>query len=258
MIFEQIETIEKEQYINPRFAVFDFDNTCIANDIQQAFVAHICRHRLIRDKTLMYDPVLAENIDAYHEAFFRHYYGLLSKGVTRDAFVFLLRSLTGFRTSEMDALVANIIQEQGTELGKDSYLGIEITKGLRLRKVVADLMQECVARRIAVYVISASPEALVSAALRYYALPVTACLGIQLLEREGVFLNELIEPMPVEDGKIICIQKYIHPETRPLLGVGDSMNDFGMLMYSLTQAVVDRENELAHEGKFNHWNLLPY
>jgi phosphoserine phosphatase len=237
------------------FAVFDYDNTIVENDLQQAFISYVCRHRLIRDKTLMHDIVLAQNDQAYHEAFFTHYWRLLSQGVTKDAFLFLLRALSSFRSDEMDGLVRAIVQEQGTALGEEEYLGVPITKGFRLRELVRELMQACVSRGIAPYVITASPEPLVRAALRFYRVPAAGCLGINLKEQDGIFLNRLIEPLPIEEGKITCIRKHIHTDT-PLLGAGDSMNDYGMLNYASVRVAIDRQNELTRLARENGWHIL--
>lgn len=237
------------------FAVFDYDNTIVENDLQQAFIAYVCRHCLIRDKTLMHDAILAQDNRAYHNAFFTHYWRLLSHGVTKDAFVFLLRALSGFRSDEIDGLVEAIIQEQGVVLGEEEYLGVPITKGFRLREPVQELIQGCVSRGIAPYVITASPEPLVRAALRFYRVPVAGCLGINLEEQDGIFRNRLIEPMPIEEGKITCVRKYIHTDI-PLLGVGDSMNDYGMLNYASIRVVIDRQNELTRLARENGWYVL--
>lgn len=237
------------------FAVFDYDNTLVENDLQQAFIAYVCRHRLIRDTTLLHDEVLARNTDAYHEAFFTHYWKLLSQGVTRDAFLFLLRALSGFRADEMDALVSAIIREQGTVLGEEEYLGVTVTKGFRLRERVRELMEGCVSRGIKPYVVTASPEPLVRAALCHYKIPAAGCVGINLVEEAGVFRNRLTDPLPIEEDKITCIRRFIHTDS-PLLGVGDSMNDYGMLNYASVRVVIDRQNGLTELARENGWYVL--
>lgn len=254
MILDALDIHRNTEHVFP-FAVFDYDNTIVENDLQQAFIAYLCRHRLIRDTTLMHSSVLARDVQAYHDAFFVHYWQLLSQGVTKDAFIFLLRALSGFRVDEMDKLASDIIHEQGTVLGNEEYLGVTITKGFRLRERVRELMKACVSRGIAPYVVTASPEPLVRAALRYYEVPFAGCIGINLVERSGIFCNQLVEPLPIEEGKITCIQRYIHTSP-PVLGVGDSMNDYGMLNYASTQVVIDRQNELTRLARENDWYVL--
>ena len=67
---------------------------------------------------------------------------------------------------------------------------------------------------------------------------------------------ELKEPVPIFEGKVECIKQFIHPTERPILGIGDSMNDCPMLEYSHLRAVVDRGNELAAKAKTNTWCIL--
>src|SRR5262249_40162927 len=59
------------------FAVLDFDNTCIVNDIAEAVLAHMCRNDLLR-----YRGLLARDTppDEYPQRVFRHYYALLAQG----------------------------------------------------------------------------------------------------------------------------------------------------------------------------------
>ena len=53
------------------FAVLDFDNTCIVNDVGEATLAFMCRNRLLRYGGLL--PSGAQACDpAYHEQVFRH------------------------------------------------------------------------------------------------------------------------------------------------------------------------------------------
>ncbi len=48
----------------------------------------------------------------------------------------------------------------------------------------------------------------------------------------------------------------LNSDKRPLLGVGDSINDLPMLEYCEIKAVVDRQNSLAKKAKQNGWLLI--
>ncbi len=252
---EVLEDIE-QQLNQPLYAVFDFDNTCIAHDIQQAFILHACRNELLRNNTMMHDEDLAKDSRVYHDAVFTHYWGMLSQGVTGDAFNFLLRGLVGFRTDEIPSLVADIIAEQGDELGSDNYLGIEITKGLRVREPVKKLLQTCQEKNIRIVVVSASPEPLVRAALDYYGLPYDDCIGIKLEVNDDVFVNKIVTPQPIEDGKTVCVQEQVHKTAKPILAVGDSMNDFHLLHYATIAVAIERGTQLGKEALLNHWHVI--
>ena len=49
------EAIEKKipEAGNQPFAVFDFDNTCIINDIGEAMFAFLCRNKLLKNNNLL-------------------------------------------------------------------------------------------------------------------------------------------------------------------------------------------------------------
>lgn len=261
-----ISDIEKHLKILPAkakpFAVFDFDNTCSVNDIQQALMVYICRHELIRNPLLLDDlsdqnkPKLTENKKEYHETVFRHYWEMINSGITKKAYVYALQTLVGYRKDEIPELAKKVIEAQGSTLGKENYLGVDITKGIIRREITVALMKEVMAHGIQVTVISASPEVMVKAAMKYFDIPTTHCLGTNLQIKNGVFVDRLIEPTPIENGKIKCIQQFLSRTSPPLIGVGDTMNDFQMVGYSTIKVVVDRGNKLAEEAKNRGWYLL--
>lgn len=255
-ILDDVEKVVRGDVPTCPFAVFDYDNTLVENDLQQAFIAYVCRHQLIRNTTLLHDTNLffTDN-KAYHDVFFKHYYGLLAQGVTKESFIFLARALAGFRIDEIENLVEAIFKEQGNILGSEEYLGVTITKGFRLREKVHDMINECKKRGIAPYVISASPEVLVRAGLKHLGVEVSGCVAVTLEVQDGVLLDSVVEPIPAEEGKISCIQKYIHTDP-PVLGFGDTMNDFNMLTYTKVKVVIDRANELTAIAKDNGWYII--
>jgi len=53
-----------------------------------------------------------------------------------------------------------------------------------------------------------------------------------------------------------CIKKFINPKVKPLLGVGDSINDLPMLEYCEIKAVIDRQNSLTKLAKQKSWFLI--
>src|SRR5580704_15440471 len=71
-----------EDVCDQPFAVLDFDNTCIVNDIGEATLAFMCRKHLLRCGELL--PSGAQPCSpAYHEQVFRHYHQLLDRGDIR-------------------------------------------------------------------------------------------------------------------------------------------------------------------------------
>ena len=254
-----IEAVERELASAPQdhpYAVFDFDNTCVINDIQQALMAYICKNELIRYPSLLGDDALFLEKQAYHEAVFRHYWKMINQGITFEAYIYALRTLVGYREDEAKELCRNIIRDQGSVLGNDELFGVAITKGFQTRSVIRDLMIALIGRGVQICVVSASPWVLVKESLHYDSFPDVPCIGTRLKEESGVFIDSLVLPAPVEKGKILCIQEIFGSERQPILGAGDSMNDFLMLEYSGIQVAIDRGNQLVEEARHKHWYIL--
>lgn len=232
------------------FAAFDFDNTCIVNDIAEATLAYLCRHRLLKDQTLL--PPADED---YHRRVFRHYYALLERSGMEDAYVFSGQVFAGFTPAEVDELVDAAISAEGAEIGRTELHEIQIAKGLAARPKVLELLAFLQEQGVEAWVISASPEEVVRAAMRRFRVP-GQLIGLRNVIRDGKLTKEIIRPHSIAAGKVDCIKTYIHPTQQPLLGAGDSMNDFPMLEYSSLRAVIDRNNALTKEARARDWFIL--
>src|ERR1035437_1105519 len=80
----------------PIFAVFDFDNTCIINDIGDATIDYLARNNPNR-----YQPIL-EKI-----------YALLGKGKLQESYEFISETLSGFSVNEVTLLVEEVLKTEG-------------------------------------------------------------------------------------------------------------------------------------------------
>ncbi len=236
-----------------QFAVFDFDNTCIEHDIAEALLSYLCTNQLLKNSNLL--DSLIEDSETYHRKVLARYYELLEKGEVSNAYQFTTQMIAEFTESEIAELVSKTIISEGVEIGTKVLFGIEVAKGLRLRTDVITLLKSLKEQNIAIWIVSASPEAVVTAALQYYNIPGT-CIGMRLEKDGDILTDTIIEPLSTLEGKVLCIQKYIDPIQRPILGIGDSMNDFPMINYSHIKVVVDRNNKLAEEAKQNDWFLI--
>lgn len=238
----------------PHFAVFDFDNTCVKNDIQEAMLAYLCRHSLLRNSALA-DVSLSENKEEYHKAVFQNYHGLLEKKDVLGAYRYAIRTLAGFSVAEINELTLKTIEEEGETTGETELFGVKIAKGLRVRSAVREIMEALDREGIDVWTVTASSEPVVAAALKYFNLP-GKCVGMRLKEENGALVDAFIEPLSVLEGKVECIKQFIHPSVKPLFGIGDSMNDLPMLEYAEIKAVVDRGNALSEKAKKEGWEIV--
>ena len=83
---------------------------------------------------------------------------------------------------------------------------------------------------VEVWVVSASPKILVREAMKKLGIDGNL-IGIDILMSEGKFTGDIKKPTPMFDGKVECIKKFINQNKKPLLGIGDSINDLQMLEY---------------------------
>jgi HAD superfamily phosphoserine phosphatase-like hydrolase len=236
-IFESVMELRK-QSPEPHYVGFDWDGSLIWNDIEEARLAYMARHNIL---------------DVRQD--FGHYHSLLASSATRDAYRFCAMTLKGLSIEEVEYIVQRTIEEEGAEITTTELLGHTIAKGIALRPNVVQLMQRFQAARVRVYIVTASSELVVRSAMKYFKL-YAPVIGVRNVIENGYVTDKLQEPLPIIEGKVDCIKLHIHPSVRPLLAVGDSINDLPMLEYAQLRAVVDRGDALAVKAKAEGWFLL--
>lgn len=231
------ETLPKKGYV-----VIDFDNTCIINDIGEAVLAFLCEHGLLKK----YDNKVA----------FKKYYHLLEIGQVRDAYEFVTKVLAGFTADEIRTIVQETVKSDGSKITTRNLLGIKINKGLKLNKPILKII-DFLHRGHELWVISASSKLVVEEAVNIF-LPNynIKCIGVTSEVNRGILTNQLIYPTSIFEGKVDCIKKYISKDVKPVVGIGDSMNDKEMLEYSKIKIVADRNNQLTELARKKGWIIL--
>ncbi len=241
-----------------RFAVFDFDNTCIYNDIAEATLAYFCEHSLLRNNHLISHEGGADKVGKeYHKAVFEKYYGFLDRGHIQEAYEFCAKMLAGYSTREIYSIVDRVINYEGEASRKRKLFGRTIARGLRVKPNTEKLMEQVSGAGIELWIVSASPKVIVERGIQtFFKKYGCHCIGIETRSKGGIFTDQLVLPTPTYAGKPRCIQKFIDKNYRPILGVGDSNNDLPMLKYSLIKVVSDRGNELAKLARERKWHLI--
>ncbi len=224
-IFQEItKSLEKSR--EKAFAVFDFDNTCIFNDITEAALDYMSANNLFRDKD-------------FSDGGFEKYYKLFNEGKVKESYEFISKILNGFSINEIGALVEKVI-----EVGN-----------IKPREKVIELLNYLKTNGVEVWVVSASPEILVRQVMTHFNIEANL-IGIRNIIVDGKITPELEKPLPIIEGKVECIKKFISQNERPLLGVGDSINDLPMLEYCNVKAVVSLNNALSYKAKQDSWFLI--
>lgn len=225
------------------YAVFDFDNTCVINDVGEAVLAFLCENKLLK------------HFD--NETAFKKYYALLEEGKTQEAYEFATQVLAGVTIDEIKQIVKETVKKEGTKLSKRNLYGIEINHGIKINKSIAKLIGLLHAT-YEIWVVSASARPIIEEALKlYFPCCTINCIGMESKQNRGILTEQLIYPTSTFRGKVDNIKKYISKDTPPVLGAGDSMNDRYMLEYSKVKVVVDRNNQLTELAREKGWIILP-
>ncbi len=225
------------------YAVFDFDNTCIINDIAEAVLAYLCENNLLK------------KLDG--EATFKKYFRLLAEGQTQTAYEFATQLLAGFTINEIKNIVQETVKKEGSKLGKRKLFGIKINRGIKINKPIVKLMN-LLYPNYELWIVSASAKPIIKEAMKIF-LPdyQINCIGIESELDQGILTDRLIYPTSTFQGKVANIKKYISKEVPPVLGAGDSMNDRHMLEYCKVKVVIDRNNQLTELARKQGWVILP-
>lgn len=235
------------------FAVLDFDNTCIVNDIAEAVLAHMCRNDLLR-----YRGLLARDTppDEYPQRVFRHYYALLAQGDIRAASLLCADLFAGYTREEAAALVRAAMDAEGNIPREGELYGVPIAVGLAVRPALRALSDFLRANAVQIWIVSASPEIAVQTAMQRLGLP-GRLIALRNRMNGEVLSGDVEEPCSIADGKVDCIRTFIDARQRPLLAVGDSIHDLPMIEYAEIGAAVDCDDGLADVARRRGWFVLP-
>lgn len=235
------------------FAVFDFDNTCIVNDVGEATLTYLCQNRLLKDFSLL--PDVGDETE-YHERAFDAYHDLCDEGKIREAYIFYAKIFSGFNPEEAHRATCSAIGAEGNELGTREVFGRTLAHGLKLNPHTMALFDFVRSLGIAVWVVSASNEISVRAAMEHFGLEAEV-IGVRQIEKNGVFTQEIEKPTSILEGKVECVRTYISNDTSPLMVVDDSMTGIALLETAAIKVVVDRGNELTKVARERGWFIVP-
>lgn len=253
-LYEKISVAQKSE-TGYHYAVLDFDNTCIINDIGDATIAYLCEHKLLKD------PALLENYTGselnYGKAVLEHYYHLIKHGANHEHCAFASRCLSGFAVDEIPDLVEKVLEHEGPVITNKELFDTHVNKGIAPRDYIHDLYKYATDHDINMWVVSASSEHIVRATISIlFPKWNVRVIGIQNNITDGALGPEITLPLSAGPGKLTHIKNTIDQNIKPLFVAGDSMNDFAMLNYAQVPIVVNRNNELSEHARNNDWFMI--
>ncbi|MCE9598794.1 MAG: haloacid dehalogenase-like hydrolase [Spirochaetia bacterium] len=148
------------------------------------------------------------------------------------------------------------IRDLGDECFKTDYS----TKIYPQMKALIQLLKQ---NGFEVWIVTASPEALYQTFLsRELGLAPMNILGVKSVVRNDVLTDEMIQPIPQEEGKRHAIETFI--QAQPLLAAGNSRGDREMIEYSRGLRMIVNpdtkqtatEPSLAQYAKQNNWLVV--
>lgn len=242
-----------------RVAVFDFDNTCIINDIGEIFSYHLVDRMLYRyDLDAFWDLIdprdgrdtLREMVNILLQApedqrtthaLFESYQSEMNAIYTRrllregkaDCYAWAVTLHVGIHEEDMMQWSREAIEDELqrplhtqtliTERGEQW----KVSRGIRRIHAIERLMRWLEQGGIEVWICSATNLWTVREFAAHFGIPRHRVIG-NLVETDGQTLTStLVEPALFREGKRVAIEREIGVE--PVLVVGDSETDYGML-----------------------------
>jgi phosphoserine phosphatase len=274
----------------PPVAAFDWDNTCIYNDIGEAYYFdtvselgyrfdldafwELVPDELGRDDLRGLWLRLAQcpsdevrRLTAYNDfrtRFANLYYRTIDAMGARSAYAWIVKLLVGQRPEAILRRVEAIIErELDVSIGEDVWESsngerVVVARGIRVFAPVAALIREAQAAGFRVVVVTASPRIVVVPFARR--LGVTEVYGMTNDLDGDTLAARLIPPETYREGKVVALERYVG--RLPLLAVGDAETDAEMLNAATTvgglAALLDRGDvALRAEGKASGWMIQP-
>lgn len=225
-LFSGIETIEKsidKKKINPteKRAVFDLDNTLLIGDIGDALFARLKEA----------EKKESVKVDGTKINFsWSEYRNLIKTGNSEKAYKDVVKSMSGIPLATVKAFTRELIH--------NDFMYIEIEEEKVPIPFVNPVMETLInflnALNYKIFVISASNATSVKLICReFFDIPEENAFGIESVlkkidEKLSIFTNELIDPVPVGEGKA---RLYIKEkgDVLPLIVAGDSLWDVPLL-----------------------------
>ncbi|MFO0723439.1 MAG: haloacid dehalogenase-like hydrolase [Myxococcota bacterium] len=248
-------------------AVLDFDNTTIQGDLgDAAFAEAAARGMLIHAPELI--ALLPDSAKGLLDGPWKSgapdtagrlvlaYEALLKDQGPRAAYPWLTQAFHGNKIEDLRVFAQELADgELGRPLGPAPLPGpegpISAARGIRLRPEISSLIDALTKSGFDVFIVTASPEWLVSTFAPRIGLWPENVVGMRTTETSTLGV-ELEPPVTYRMGKVTAIRTRIAPGgRRPVLALGDSLGDREMLEDATDLAVlIDRgDTDLAALAK---------
>lgn len=214
----------------PGIAAFDFDNTLIKNDFGEAVMNSLLLDGLtnlkvsfpgyFRDKKKaeeVWQKRKEERENLKNFVWEEYKYIIETKGVENgyrwSSFIF-----TGWKEEEFRGYARTVWKE---ELKKNQAIDVSPYEEMQ------DLARLLVQNQWTVFIVTASPEAIIQEVSSEFSIPKENVIGMRLEIENGISTPRIIEPYTYGAGKVKALQE--RKGLQADLAFGDSENDFPLL-----------------------------
>ncbi len=235
-------------------AVFDCDNTLIKGDIGESMFYFQLEHFLLRvspailwpdhpkkeELKNLYDGLSAlpaekavhdRRFISFAELMLDWYFDQLAEGKTAKACSDIVRLLADFTPEETRQIAhTTMTRELSSPIGTHMTGRHVIPRGIRFIKESVELLKRLRTMGFDIWVVSGSNQWSVEAVCEHIGVPKDHVIGISLKEKDGAFIPEVQQPVPVLKGKIGALQQRVM--AAPLIVVSDSTYDIPLFNYA--------------------------
>ncbi len=115
-----------------------------------------------------------------------------------------------------------------------------------------------------IWIVTASPEGMYQQFLsKEFQIPITNIVGVKSIIRDGIITDEIVFPVPQDEGKMEAIETFI--QDKPLLVAGNSRGDKEMIEFSKglkmivnpdTHVAEDQSESIEQYAEKNNWLII--
>ena len=235
-------------------AVFDCDGTVIRGDMGEAMFYHQIEHFLFRRSpaSVWPDHSRRDELDDLYQrlsalppaertaspdftpfaaSLLSWYFGQIAYGAVAKACADIVRLLAGHTPITVRAIAdATFADELTAPLSTRLLGGRPLPRGIRFLREAIELIAGLQERGFDIRAVSGSNLWSVEPVFRTFGIPPEKVVGLELAVRDGVLTPEVIEPVPIREGKVPALRR--HTNVIPALVASDSKNDIPLFLYS--------------------------
>jgi phosphoserine phosphatase len=159
------------------------------------------------------------------------YFGQIERGAVAKACSDIVRLLAGYTPVDVRAIAgATFTDELAAPLSTRRLGNRVLPRGIRFLREARELIAGLQNGGFDLIAVSGSNVWSVEPVFRALGVPAEKVVGLEVAVRNGLLTSEVIEPVPIREGKIPALRR--STKALPVLVASDSKNDLPLFLYS--------------------------